>query len=52
MLDRQKILELYQKGFKISHIAKVIGVTHCMLHTQVIIFPESNHPHFKRAFRK
>lgn len=28
MLDRQKILELYQKGLKISHIAKVIGVTH------------------------
>ncbi|KAI1715329.1 Paired box domain-containing protein [Ditylenchus destructor] len=28
MQDRQKILHLYQKGFKISHIAKLIGVTH------------------------
>uniref|UniRef100_A0A914I205 Paired domain-containing protein n=1 Tax=Globodera rostochiensis TaxID=31243 RepID=A0A914I205_GLORO len=28
MLDRQKILNLYQKGLKISHIAKLIGVTH------------------------
>ncbi|KAL3081414.1 hypothetical protein niasHS_011658 [Heterodera schachtii] len=28
MLDRQKILNLYQRGLKISHIAKVIGVTH------------------------
>ncbi|KAF7635157.1 Metalloendopeptidase, partial [Meloidogyne graminicola] len=28
ILDRQKILELYQNGLKISHIAKIIGVTH------------------------
>ncbi|TMS35477.1 hypothetical protein L596_002873 [Steinernema carpocapsae] len=28
MSDRQKILELYEKGHKISHIARIIGVTH------------------------
>ncbi|KAI1696943.1 Paired box domain-containing protein [Ditylenchus destructor] len=28
MVDRRRILHLYQKGFKISHIAKLIGVTH------------------------
>ncbi|KHN81096.1 Paired box protein Pax-6 [Toxocara canis] len=28
MADRQKILQLYEKGHKISHIARIIGVTH------------------------
>uniref|UniRef100_A0A915NW98 Paired domain-containing protein n=1 Tax=Meloidogyne floridensis TaxID=298350 RepID=A0A915NW98_9BILA len=28
ILERQRILELYQRGLKISHIAKIIGVTH------------------------
>jgi IS30 family transposase len=28
MFDRRKILALYQRGLKISHIAKIIGVTH------------------------
>uniref|UniRef100_A0AC34QVX2 Paired domain-containing protein n=1 Tax=Panagrolaimus sp. JU765 TaxID=591449 RepID=A0AC34QVX2_9BILA len=28
MADRQKILDLYEKGYKISHIARIIGVTH------------------------
>ncbi|VDD95168.1 unnamed protein product [Enterobius vermicularis] len=28
MADRQKILHLYEKGHKISHIARIIGVTH------------------------
>ncbi|KAK5980263.1 Helix-turn-helix domain of resolvase [Trichostrongylus colubriformis] len=28
MADRERILQLYEKGHKISHIAKMIGVTH------------------------
>lgn len=28
MRDRQRILDLYEKGHKISHIARIIGVTH------------------------
>uniref|UniRef100_A0A0K0EHL2 Paired domain-containing protein n=1 Tax=Strongyloides stercoralis TaxID=6248 RepID=A0A0K0EHL2_STRER len=28
MVDRQKILTLFQQGYKVSHIAKIIGVTH------------------------
>nr|CAD2178676.1 unnamed protein product [Meloidogyne enterolobii] len=28
ILERQRILDLYQRGLKISHIAKIIGVTH------------------------
>ena len=28
MADRQRILDLYEKGHKISHIARIIGVTH------------------------
>uniref|UniRef100_A0A0N5BSU4 Paired domain-containing protein n=1 Tax=Strongyloides papillosus TaxID=174720 RepID=A0A0N5BSU4_STREA len=28
MVDRQKILSLFQQGYKVSHIAKIIGVTH------------------------
>uniref|UniRef100_A0A0N5AJE7 Paired domain-containing protein n=1 Tax=Syphacia muris TaxID=451379 RepID=A0A0N5AJE7_9BILA len=28
MADRQRILQLYEKGHKISHIARIIGVTH------------------------
>lgn len=28
MRDREQILQLYQQGHKISHIAKLIGVTH------------------------
>uniref|UniRef100_A0AC35GCR9 Paired domain-containing protein n=1 Tax=Panagrolaimus sp. PS1159 TaxID=55785 RepID=A0AC35GCR9_9BILA len=28
MADRARILELYEKGHKISHIARIIGVTH------------------------
>uniref|UniRef100_A0AC35U4C8 Paired domain-containing protein n=1 Tax=Rhabditophanes sp. KR3021 TaxID=114890 RepID=A0AC35U4C8_9BILA len=28
MIDRHRILELYEKGHKISHIARIIGVTH------------------------
>uniref|UniRef100_A0A915AFT6 Paired domain-containing protein n=1 Tax=Parascaris univalens TaxID=6257 RepID=A0A915AFT6_PARUN len=28
MVDRQRILQLYEKGHKISHIARIIGVTH------------------------
>ncbi|KAK6037019.1 hypothetical protein COOONC_25476 [Cooperia oncophora] len=28
MTDRERILQLYEKGHKISHIARMIGVTH------------------------
>ncbi|VDN58190.1 unnamed protein product [Dracunculus medinensis] len=28
MSERRKILDLYEKGHKISHIARIIGVTH------------------------
>uniref|UniRef100_A0A0R3RP62 Paired domain-containing protein n=1 Tax=Elaeophora elaphi TaxID=1147741 RepID=A0A0R3RP62_9BILA len=28
MEERQKILQLYEKGHRISHIARIIGVTH------------------------
>ncbi|PIO54343.1 Helix-turn-helix domain of resolvase, partial [Teladorsagia circumcincta] len=28
MTDRERILQLYEKGHKISHIARIIGVTH------------------------
>ncbi|KAL3994480.1 Paired box domain family protein [Acanthocheilonema viteae] len=28
MEERQKILQLYEKGYRISHIARIIGVTH------------------------
>uniref|UniRef100_A0A0N4Z0B9 Paired domain-containing protein n=1 Tax=Parastrongyloides trichosuri TaxID=131310 RepID=A0A0N4Z0B9_PARTI len=28
MVDRKKILNLFQQGYKVSHIAKIIGVTH------------------------
>ncbi|KHJ89255.1 hypothetical protein OESDEN_10924 [Oesophagostomum dentatum] len=28
MNDRERILQLYEKGHKISHIARIIGVTH------------------------
>ncbi|KAL6736589.1 hypothetical protein Aduo_006922 [Ancylostoma duodenale] len=28
MSDRERILQLYEKGHKISHIARIIGVTH------------------------
>ncbi|MFH4984547.1 hypothetical protein AB6A40_011256 [Gnathostoma spinigerum] len=28
MTERRRILQLYEKGYKISHIARIIGVTH------------------------